>query len=268
MKRSIILSIATVFFLVTTNSVMAQKASSIKSASVTYMDGTTSMVGFVAYDSSYSTKRPLILIAPEWWGVTDYTKSRAKQLAALGYVAFVVDYYGDGTVATNPSDAIKYATPLYKNAQLAKSHFDAALATAKTYSDVDPTKIGAIGYCFGGAMILNTARLGEDIKGLVTFHGGLAGVPVDKNLFKAKVLVCHGGDDQFVTPAEVATFKKQMDSIGADYKFIVYPGATHAFSNPAATEIGKKFSMPIAYNEAADKGSWQAMQDFFDKIFK
>jgi dienelactone hydrolase len=266
MKRSIILSI--IFFLATTSSIMAQKANTIKAGSVTYTDGATTMIGYVAYDSSYSTKRPIIMIAPEWWGVTDYTKRRAQQLAALGYVAFVVDYYGDGKIAANPGDAMSLAMPLYKDPQAAKSHFDAALATAEKYSDVDPTKVGAIGYCFGGAMILNTARLGEDIKGLVTFHGGLVGVPPTKGLLKAKILVCHGGDDKFVKPEEVATFKKQMDSIGADYKFIVYPGATHAFSNPDATANGIKFNMPIAYNEAADKGSWQAMQDFFDKIFK
>ena len=116
--------------------------------------------------------------------------------------------------------------------------------------------------------MLNTVKLGENIKGVVTFHGGLAGVPPNKKLLKAKLLICHGGDDKFVTPADVATFKKQMDSIGANYKFIIYPGATHAFSNPEATAIGLKFNMPIVYNESADKGSWLAMVNFFKNIFK
>jgi dienelactone hydrolase len=270
MKRSIIVSItiATIFFLACSNAVVAQNAGSIKSESVTYTDGVTTMIGFIAYDSSNTKKRPAILIAPEWWGVTDYTRNRAKQLAALGYVAFVVDYYANGTVATNPTDAVALATPYYKDPQLAKKRFDAALATVKKYGDVDNDKIAALGYCFGGSMVLNAAKMGEDLKGVVSMHGGYIGVPLDKNLLKAKVLACHGADDQFIKAAEVATFKKQMDSIGADYKFIDYPGATHAFSNPEATALGKKFNMPIAYNEAADKDSFQAMTEFFERIFK
>ncbi|HTB53090.1 MAG TPA: dienelactone hydrolase family protein [Ferruginibacter sp.] len=270
MKHSFLLSIAiaTALFLGFTTTTIAQNAGAIKSAAVTYTDGTTTMVGFIAYDSSYTKKRPAILIAPEWWGLNDYTRNRAKQLAALGYVAFVIDYYANGTFTTNPTDAVALATPYYKDPQLAKKRFDAALATVKTYSDVDTNKIAAIGYCFGGSMIFNAAKQGENLKGIVSFHGGFTGVPLDKDLLKAKVLACHGANDQFVKAPEVAMFKKQMDSIGADYKFIDYPGATHAFSNPDATAIGIKYSMPIAYNEAADKGSFQAMMEFFDRIFK
>ena len=117
-------------------------------------------------------------------------------------------------------------------------------------------------------MVLNLARLGLDLKGVVSFHGSLIGVPADKQLLKAKILVCHGADDQFVSSTEVAQFKKQMDSIGADYKFVAYAGATHAFTNPDATATGKKFNLPIAYNAAADSGSWKEMQYFFEKIFK
>jgi dienelactone hydrolase len=208
-----------------------------------------------------------VLIVHEWWGLNDYVKGRAKQLADLGYLAMAIDMYGDGKMGTNPDEAGKLATPFYTNPALAKSRFDAALAKIKTYSQADTTKIAAIGYCFGGAMVLNMARLGENLNGVVSFHGNLVGVPADKKLLKAKVLVCHGADDQFVKPAEVAAFKKQMDSIGANYTFKQYDGATHAFSNPEATELGQKFKMPIAYNAAADAASWKDMKDFFHTIF-
>jgi dienelactone hydrolase len=176
--------------------------------------------------------------------------------------------YGDGKKGTNPEEAAALAGPFYQNPAFAKSRFDAAMKKIKTYSQADTSKIAAIGYCFGGSVVLNVARLGENLNGVVSFHGNLVGVPADKNLLKAKVLVCHGAADQFVKPAEVAAFRKQMDSIGADYTFKAYDGATHAFSNPAATEWGKKFMIPIAYNAAADIASWNEMKVFFGKIFK
>jgi dienelactone hydrolase len=176
--------------------------------------------------------------------------------------------YGDGRMGNDPDAAKNLAMPFYQNPALAKSRFDAALAKVKTFDQADTTKIAATGYCFGGGMVLNLARLGENLKGVVSFHGSLVGVPADKSLLKAKILVCHGADDQFVKPEEVAMFKKQMDSIGADYTFIAYPGATHAFTNPNATKMGEQFKMPIAYNAAADSSSWQAMQTFFARIFK
>jgi len=235
---------------------------------VNYGSDTTKLTGFVAYDSASTAKRPIVLIIPEWWGLNDYVKNRAKQLAGLGYIAIAVDMYGNAKIASNPDEAGKMATPFYKDPALAKSRFDAALAKVKTYSQADTNRVAAIGYCFGGAMALNMARLGEPLRGVVSFHGNLVGVPADKNLLKAKILVCHGADDQFVKAEEVATFKKQMDSIGADYTFKQYAGATHAFTNPDATEYGKKFNMPIAYNAAADTASFKEMTDFFIKIFK
>jgi dienelactone hydrolase len=151
---------------------------------------------------------------------------------------------------------------------MTKSRFDAALKKLKTFSNVDTNNIAAIGYCFGGGVVLNVARLGEDLKGVVSFHGSLIGAPADKKLLKAKILVCHGAADQFTKPQDVAQFKKQMDSIGADYTFKQYPDASHAFTNPKATEIGEKYKIPIKYNAAADSASWNDMKDFFAKIFK
>jgi dienelactone hydrolase len=246
----------------------ATKISGIKEETVSYTADNITMKGFVAYDGSNDSKRPAVLVVPEWWGLNDYVKGRAKQLAELGYIAIAVDFYGEGRVADNPDSAGKWAMPFYKNPQMAKRHFDAALEKIKSYPQTDTSRIAAIGYCFGGGQVLNMARLGEQLKGVVSFHGNLVGVPPKKELLKAKILVCHGEADQFVKPAEVAAFKKSMDSAGADYTFKSYPGATHAFSNPAATAMGQKFKMPIVYNAAADTASWNDMKSFFATILK
>jgi dienelactone hydrolase len=207
-------------------------------------------------------------VIPEWWGLNDYPKMRARELAKLGYIALAMDMYGDGKVAETPDQAKALAGPFYGAPQKAKARIDAALATLKNYPQADTSKVAAIGYCFGGGMALNAARMGENVKGVVSFHGSLVGTPANKDLLKAKILVCHGLADKFVTRQEVDTFKKQMDSIHADYTFKAYPDATHAFTNPRSTETGKKFNMPIAYNPTADSASWKDMRDFFDKIFK
>jgi len=240
----------------------------IKEETVAYTSDTVTMNGFVAYNDADTAKRPVVLIVHEWWGLNDYAKGRAKQLAALGYLAIAIDMYGNNQTAETPQEAGALATPFYKDPQLAKARFDAALTKIKTYPQADTNNIAAIGYCFGGGMVLNIARLGEDLKGVVSFHGSLMGVPADKNTLKADILVCHGADDQFVKPEEVTAFKNQLDSIGAAYTFKSYEGATHAFSNPGATEKGKKYSLPIAYNAAADTASFNEMISFFGKVFK
>lgn len=239
----------------------------IKEEAVTYSGDNISMNGFIAYDENKTGTRPAVLIIPEWWGLTDYVKGRARQLAELGYIAMAVDMYGNGKTADNPDSAGKYAMPFYTNPAMAQARFDAALAKLKTYSQTDQNKIAAIGYCFGGAMALNMARLGEDLKGVVSFHGNLVGVPADKSKLKAAVLVCHGAADPFVPATEVAAFKKQMDSIGAKYTFKAYDGAVHAFTNPNATAMGEKFKMPIRYDAKADSASFQDMKTFFGTIF-
>ena len=240
----------------------------IKEDTLRVSAGNLTMDNFVAYDESSDKKRPVVLVIPEWWGLNDYAKSRARQLAQLGYLALAVDMYGNGKIADNPDSAKKFAMPFYTNPFMAKANFDAALAKLKTYPQADTNNIAAIGYCFGGAQVLNIARLGENLKGVVSFHGNLQGVPLKKDVLKAKVLVCHGEADQFVKPEEVAAFKRQMDSIGAVYTLKTYAGATHAFTNPASTATGEKFKMPIAYNAAADSASWKEMKGFFSDIFK
>ncbi len=239
----------------------------IKEDSVTYtLDGKT-FKGYVVFDSNKQDKRPGVLVVHEWWGLNEYPRKRAKQLAELGYIAMAVDMYGDGKTADDPQTAQELATPFYKDPQLAKTRLDAALNKLKEYKQVDTANIAAIGYCYGGFVVLNAAKLGADLKGVVSFHGNLSGVPVNKQLLKAKILVCHGAADQFVKQTEVDAFKHSMDSAGVDYTFKAYPNATHAFTNPAATEKGKKFNMPIEYNAAADTASWNDMKDFLNRIF-
>ena len=240
--------------------------SAIKEDSVNYtLDGKT-YNGYVVYDSNKQGKRPAILVVHEWWGLNDYSRSRARQLAELGYIAMAADMFGDGKTGDNPKAAQELATPFYNDPQLAKTRLDAALNKLKEYSQVDSANIAAIGYCFGGYVVLNAVKLGADLKGIVSFHGGLGGAPVKKELIKSQILVCHGEADEFVNK-EVAPFKKSMDSAGVAYTFKSYPNATHAFTNPNATENGKKFNMPIAYNAAADTASWKDMKEFFNKLF-
>lgn len=248
------------------------KEPKLKEESVTYSpsDIKDSLVldGFIAWDENIEGKRPAVLVVHEWWGLNDYVKMRVRELAKLGYIAMAIDMYGNGKRADNPTDAGNLAMPFYKDPQMAKQRFDAAVATLKGYQQTDASKMAAIGYCFGGTQVLNMANMGEDLAAVVSFHGGLKVVTPDKSKLKAQVLVCHGGADPFVPQAEVDMFRKQMDSIGARYTFKTYEGATHAFSNPDATANGKKFNLPIAYNAAADTASWKDMRDFFGTIFK
>jgi len=241
----------------------------IKSESVRYQLDSVSMNGYVAWDSVSDKKRPVVMVVHEWWGLTDYTKSRVNQLAALGYLAFAVDMYGNGKTADNPTLAGELAGPFYKDAVMARARFDAGMAKALEYAVADSSNVAAIGYCFGGTQVLNFALLGDKLNGVVSFHGGLQTTPpFDKALLKSEILVCNGDADPFVPANDVTAFRKGMDSIGAKYSFIGYPNATHAFTNPDATEIGKKFNLPIAYNAAADSASWNDMKLFFDKLFR
>ena len=252
-----------------TDSVTATPATtvSIKEDSVTYSAGGTNFKGYVVYDSNKTGKRPAVLVVHEWWGLNNYPRSRAKQLAELGYIAMAVDMFGNGKTAADPKQAMASVAPFYKLPLITKSRLDAAINKLKEYQQTDTSKMAAIGYCFGGFVVLNAAKLGADLKGVVSFHGDLSGAPVNKDLLKAKILVCHGEADKFVTPENVAAFKKSMDSVNADYSFENYPNAAHAFTNPSATAIGKKFNIPIEYNAAADSASWNDMKSFFAKIF-
>jgi dienelactone hydrolase len=244
------------------------KTPKLKEENISYKIDSLTMDGYIVYDENIEGKRPAVMVVHEWWGLNDYAKSRARQLAELGYIAMAIDMYGNGRRADNPTDAGNLAGPFYQNPAMAKLHFDAALNKFKEFKEVDTANIAGIGYCFGGGVLLNLTRMGEPLKGIASFHGTMPFIPAGKNLLTVKTLVCNGENDTALVPlASIAAFKKQMDSIGAVYTFKNYAGATHAFSNPAATDLGKKFNLPIAYNAAADSASWNDMKDFFSKLF-
>ena len=245
---------------------IAVKTVDIKEEPVTYTEDGINFKGYVTYDANKQGIRPAVLVVHEWWGLNDYPRSRAKQLAQLGYIAMAVDMYGDGKTGEDPKTALELATPYYKDPTLSKTRLDAAINKLKTFPQTDTSKMAAIGYCYGGFIVLNAAKLEADLKRVVSFHGDLSKIPIDKNLLKAKILICHNEADQFANP-QVAAFKKSMDSVGADYTFKSYPNAMHAFTNPAATANGRKFNIPIEYNAPADAASWNDMKDFFAKIF-
>lgn len=236
---------------------------------VDYQSGGVTLKGYLAYDDAVKGARPGVLVVHEWWGMNDYARKRARMLAELGYTALALDMYGDGRQAHHPDDAGQFSSEIMKNQDLARARFNAALDLLRREKTVDPGRVAAIGYCFGGAVVLQMARYGSDLKGVVSFHGSLNPIsPAEPGAIKAKILVLTGADDPFVPAEQVEQFKKEMDAAKADYKVIAYPGARHSFTNPDADEFGKKFNMPLAYDKAADEASWKEMQDFFRVVLK
>lgn len=248
-------------------SASAQNKASVKTEEISYALAGTTLKSYVAFNENQKGKRPGVIVVPEWWGNNEYSKMRARKLAELGYIAIAVDMYGDDKIAANPADAQALAMPFYKDPQLGKSRIEAAINKLKEYPQTDASNLAAVGYCFGGSMVLNAAKLGMDFKGVVSFHGGLATVPATQGSTTAKILVCNGMADKFITADDIKNFKGNLDSLKVPYTFIDYAGATHAFTNPQSTATGKKFNMPIEYNEAADKKSWEDMKEFFKTIF-
>ncbi len=266
MKRFVIFLACMTFMVLTFGSASAQ--AKVVGKTVEYTAQGVVMKGYLAFDNSIEGKRPGILVVHEWWGLNDYARRRARMLAGLGYTALALDMYGEGKTAAHPDDAGKFSSELMKNFDVAKARFTAAEDFLKKQPTVDSNEIAAIGYCFGGGVVLNMARQGADLKGVVSFHGILTAVkPAEPGAIKAKILVLHGGDDKFTTPEQIEAFKTEMTKAGADYKFITYPGAMHGFTNPEATALGKKFNIPIAYNAKADKESWEEMKKFLAAIF-
>lgn len=241
----------------------------IQGEEISYEAGGASLKGYMAWDANQKGPRPGVIVVHEWWGHNEYVRRRARMLAEQGYAALALDMYGDGKLAQHPEDAQKFMMEVISNADVARARFMAAYELLKKHEVTDATKVAAIGYCFGGAVVLQMARLGTDLDGVASFHGSLAaqGAPAASGAVKAKVLVLHGADDSLVPKEQVAAFKKEMDAAGVDYTFIEYAGAKHAFTNPAATENGKKFGMPLAYDEAADKQSWAELEKFLDGLF-
>lgn len=235
---------------------------------VSYSTDTTTMKGYLAYDKNDTTKRPGILVVHEWWGHNEYVRQRADLLAELGYVALAVDMYGQGKQAGHPEDAQKFAMSVMGNFDVAKARFEKAMETLKANPNVDADQIAAIGYCFGGGVVLSMANAGYDLDAVAAFHGTL-GLPVmpEKGKITAKVLVANGAEDPFVTPEQIAKYTAAMDSAQADYKFVNYENAVHAFTSKGADSLGKKFDLPLAYNAKADSASWAEMKELFNGVF-
>jgi dienelactone hydrolase len=224
--------------------------------------------GYLAYDEHLKGKRPGILVVHEWWGHNEYARKRARMLAGLGYTALAVDMYGDGKQAGHPDEAGKFSSELMKNFDVAQARFAAALEFLKQQPTVAADRIAAIGYCFGGGVVLNMARQGSELKGVVSFHGSLAAIkPAQTGKVKAKILVLHGADDKFISPEQIEAFKQEMKTMKADFQFISYPGAIHSFTNPDADTYAKKFNLPLGYNADADRKSWEEMKKFLKTIF-
>ncbi len=237
----------------------------IKTQIIDYKDGNVALQGFLAYDDAIATPTPGVLVVHEWWGLSDYSRARAKQLAGLGYTAFALDMYGNGVKAETPEAAGKLAGQFYENRDLMRSRAAAGLNVLKTQKNVDPKRIAAIGYCFGGSTVLELSRGGADLAAVVSFHGGLDFPdPSPTKNIKAKILICAGADDPMVPIDKLHAFVAQLKDARIDYEVNLYGGAVHGFSNPEADKHG----MPgLAYNEKADKRSWEAMRYLFQETF-
>lgn len=259
------LLLSCVLFCLSTSAALA----AVQGKEVSYSADGTTLKGWLAYDDAAKGKRPAVLVVHEWWGHNAYARKRANMLAELGYVALAVDMYGDGKQALHPDDAGKFAGEVSKNKPMAKARFEAAMKLLRAQGNVDSTKLAAVGYCFGGSVVLNMAREGEDLKAVASFHGGLGtDSPAQSGKIKAQVRSFTGADDKMIPAAQVEAFKQEMEKAGVSYKAEVYPGAMHSFTNPDADEYGKKFNLPLAYNAAADKDSWAQLQVFLAEVLK
>lgn len=249
-----------------TTMLVASVHAAIQTKTIEYQQGDTTLEGVLVWDDAVRGQRPGVLVVHQWMGLTDYEKHRAEMLAQLGYVAFCADIYGKGVRPKNTAEAGALAGKYKSDRQLLRARVNAALTVLQTREFVDPRHLAAIGYCFGGTTILELARSGAHIAGVVSFHGGLdAPDPTDGKNIRCKVLICHGADDPFSSPQDIAALETEMRQGGVDWQLIKYGGAVHSFTQPNA---GDDKSKGAAYNEKADKRSWAAMKEFFAEIFK
>jgi dienelactone hydrolase len=240
-------------------------AAEVKTKVVDYTVGGVALQGLIAWDDATTARRPGILVVHEWWGHNEHARTSARRLAEAGYVGFALDMYGTGKLAKHPDDAMKFMTEATKDPAVLTARFDAALAELRKDPRVDPARVGAIGYCFGGSVVISQARIGKDLKAVASFHGGLAGLaPVTAGAVKARVLVFTGAADPMVPTDQVEAFRKEMLAAGAKVDIVSYPGAKHGFTNPAAGSFGMD---ALAYDAEADKASWAAMLKAFKAIF-
>src|SRR5262245_29142500 len=248
----------------------ASASATIKEEPVTYKDGEATLKGFVVYDDATTAKRPGIIMVHEWWGITPHIHNEARKFAQQGYTAFIADMYGDAKTADNPKDAGALSSSVMKNEPVMETRFKAAQDQLAKQASVDPQRIGAVGYCFGGAVVLNMARTGANLAAVAGFHAslGLNTRPPAPGTVKAKILVLNGADDPFVKRDQYDALKKDFDAAKADYRVIEYPGAVHAFTNPEATELGKKFNLPLRYDAKVDEEAKAEANKLFASVLK
>ena len=249
--------------------VVAAAHAAVQGKEVSYEADGTKLKGYVAYDDAVKGKRPGVLVVHEWWGLNDYARKRARMLAQQGYTALALDMYGNGKMAHHPDDAQKFSSEVSQNEALAKARFEAALALLKQQSTVDADNIGAIGYCFGGSVALNMARLGEPLKVVESFHGGLkTSHPAEPGVVKARIASFTGEADPFIPAEQVAAFRDEMEKAGVTPLIVTYPGAMHSFTSPDADRLGKEFKLPMAYDAEADRDSWGKGMALMNEAFK
>jgi len=238
----------------------------IVTRTVEYRQDGTVMRGFLAYDDGLKGKRPGVLVVHEWWGLNDFARDRALKLAGLGYVALAADMYGGGATTRDREEAGKLAGALLSNPDLLRARARAALQVLAADPRVDPKRLAAIGFCFGGTTVLELAYSGADLAGVVSFHGGLPKAqPDDLKRIKAAILVLHGADDPHVAAADIAAFEQAMRQAGADWQMVFFGGAVHGFTNPAA---GDNQASGVAYDARAARRSWRYMQEFFRESWR
>ena len=236
----------------------------VQTKSIEYKAGDTTLKGVLAWDDAVSGKRPGVIVVHEWWGNNDYPRRRAQQLAELGYVGFAVDMYGDGKTTADAKQAAQWSDAVIQDRDALKARARAALETLQAQPLVDPQRVAAIGYCFGGLVVLEMARAGMDLDGVVSFHGTLATrTPAARGTVKARVLVLTGEADDFVPPQQVEAFRREMDEAGVTYDVKTYPDAQHAFTNPDADKAGLK---SVKYDAKADRQSWEEMTRFLSEV--
>ena len=261
--KKILLFAGLMLFAVTTSH------AAVQGKEVTYSANGTTLKGYIAYDDAVKGTRPGILVVHEWWGQNEYARKRARMFAKLGYTALALDMYGEGKQAYHPDDAGKFASEVGKDAVVAKARFDAALEFLKKEKTVDAANIAAVGYCFGGTVVLEMARAGEPLKAVVSFHGGLGTQhPAEPGKVTARVASFTGEDDPMIPADQVAAFRQEMDKADVTYKAVTYPGAKHSFTNRDADKFGLQFKLLLAYNAAADKASWNEALTFLADAFK
>lgn len=241
----------------------------MKEQEIEYQAGEVTCKGYVAYDDAATTKRPGVLVVHEWWGHNQFTRDCARKLAQAGFVGFALDMYGNGKQAEDPQTASQLSGEIGKNPSLMRARFNAARTALGKQPQVDTSRIAAVGYCFGGMVVLQMARAGEDLRAVVSFHGILpTGQSTQPGTIKAKALLLTGTDDPFVPKQQVEAFEKEMQAARADYRVVSYPGVKHAFTNPGATEKGKKFGLPLEYHAETDKKSWNEAVEFLKQALK